>query len=237
MEVKNSKGLAKTGGVRILMYGSSSASKTYQAIHTGKTIVISSEKADLTLNEYDVDILHITSLSELKSAYKFVEKNVDKYDTVFIDSLTDIGEQIVTELKDSGNYTASDTFKMWADFTDLMVKISKSFRDLQGINVVLIALEESVKNGFDEKIMPQIPAKKAQKKLISLYDIVIRLCVNENGDREFICHSNVESEARDRSGNLERIEPCVFSKKQNINAGLGKIITKALKGDDWSSSK
>jgi phage nucleotide-binding protein len=228
IKVENSKGLASKAGIRVLLYSASGMGKSYQAIHTGKTIVITSEKADLTLNDYEIDIVKINSSDELREAYLYVKENADKYDTVFIDSLTDIGEMIVSELKNSGNYSAKDTYKMWGDFTDIMIAISKSFRDMQNINVVLICLEESIKNGFDEKIVPQIPAKKAKSKLISLYDIVLRLHTNENGEREFLCSPTDEWDAKDRSGKLNQIEPCVYKKEQTTNAGLGLIIKKAL---------
>jgi phage nucleotide-binding protein len=228
IKVENSKGLASKVGIRILLYGATGMGKSFQAIHTGKTIVITSEKADLTLNDYEVDIIKINSSKELREAYLYVKENADKYDTVFIDSLTDIGEMIVSELKDTGNYSAKDTYKLWGDFTDIMVAISKSFRDMQNINVVLICLEKSIKNGFSEKIIPQIPGEKARSKLISLYDIVLRLHTNEDGEREFLCSPTDEWDAKDRSGKLNQIEPCVLKKKQTTDAGLGLIIKKAL---------
>jgi phage nucleotide-binding protein len=228
VKVENSKNLAKENGIRVLLYGASGVGKSFQAVHTGKTVVITSEKADLTLNDFDVDIIKINSSKELKEAYNYVAENADKYDTVFIDSLTDIGEMIVMELKKSGNYSKSDTYKMWSDFTDIMITITKSFRDMENINVVLICLEESIKNGFEEKIVPQIPAKKAKSKLVSLYDIVTRLHVNENGEREFLCAPSDEFDAKDRSGKLNPVEPCIYKREQTMDAGLGRIIKKAL---------
>jgi len=234
IEVKNSKGLAIADGVRILLYGPSGIGKTATAITTGKTIIITSEKGDLTLNDYDIDIIHINSLSELKEAYIYIKDNIDKYDTVLIDSLTDIGETIVQELKDSNNYSSSDTYKMWSDFTTIMTKITKSFRDLRGINVVLIALEESEKNGLDEKLMPMIPAKKAKKKLISLYDIVIRIGLDESNNRIFYTQPQEGFEAKDRSSKLKPIEPYILKKEQSIDHGLGTIISKALGTTKWN---
>lgn len=131
---------------------------------------------------------------------------------------------IVSELKKDPEYSSmKDAMKMWMKFTDIMNGMAKAFRDLDGINVVILALPESIQNGLQEKIMPLIPAKKAQAKLGSYYDEVFLIRINEDGNREFICHPIQEFDAKDRSGKLDPVEP------YDKNNGLKHIFDKIMK--------
>jgi len=203
IKVVSTKGLARKKGIKCLIVGASGSGKTNLARSTGKTIIISAESGDLTLNDVDVDTISVKTLSEMKEAFKYVEENTDKYDTVIIDSITEIGDMIVSELKSIPEYSSQkDSMKLWMKFTEIITKIAKSFRDLDGINVVVLALAESVKSGFDEKIMPMIPAKKAQARLSSLYDVVLMIKVDEDGNRKFICAPTAEFDAKVRGAEL-----------------------------------
>ena len=225
IEVRSTKNAAKQNGIKFLIVGPSGSGKTNLARSTGRTIIISTEGGDLTLNDADVDSIRVKSLEELREAYEYVSSNKDQYDTVVLDSITDLGEMIVAELKKMPEYSdLSKSMPMWMKFSEIMLQISKSFRDIDGLNVVLLALPESVKNGFDEKIMPMIPAKKIQAKLGSLYDEVLLIRVNEDGKREFVCQPIPEFDAKDRASKLEPTEP--YDKE----VGLANIIKK-IQGD------
>jgi len=222
IEIISSKGLVNKKGIKILLYGNSGVGKSSQFKYTGKTILISAESGELVLNDANnVDVIRVKTLADLKEAYLYVEQNTNKYDTVGIDSLTEVGQMIVADLKKDPEFSSmKDGMKLWMKFSEIMLSIAKSFRDLDGINVIITALSESVKNGFDELIMPMIPAKKVQAQLPSLYDEVLYLRSSENGDREFVTNP-----AKDRSGKLEPVEPC--TKEQ----GIKLIYNKILKGE------
>jgi len=226
IEIRKATDLAKTSGVKVLLYGSSGLGKTSQFKHTGKTLLISLESGELVLSDAEnVDVVRVASLAEIREAYEYAKANISKYDTIGVDSLSELSECIVSELKKMPDYSdPRDTFKLWGKYTEIMLQIAKSFRDLEGVNVVLVALEESVKNGFEEKIMPSVAAKKAQSKLPALYDEVLYLRATEDDKREFVCHPTADVVAKDRSGKLEPIEPC--TKEQ----GLGYIFKK-IKGE------
>ena len=225
IQVMNTKGLVKNTGFKALIVGASGTGKTSIFKSTGKTIIISSEGSELTLNDYDVDIIKVSSTTELREAYTYVKDNTDKYDTVGIDSISDIGAMIVAELKADPYYgDMKNSMPMWMKFTEIITLVAKSFRDLQNINVIILALPESVKSGFEEKIMPLIPAKKAQAMLQSYYDLVLLIRVNSDGDREFICQPTEEFDAKDRSDKLNSVEP--YSKELGIKPLIDKIINK-----------
>ena len=225
IKIEKATELAKTSGVKVLLYAASGVGKTTQFKHTGKTILISLESGELVLSDAEnVDVVRAKNLAEIREAYEYVRDNISQYDTVGVDSLSELSEAIVAELKRMPEYSdAKDTFKLWGKYTEIITQIAKSFRDLDGINVVLVALEESVKSGFEEKIMPSIAAKKAQAKLPSLYDEVLYLRVSDDGTREFVCQPTAEIVAKDRSGKLNEVEPC--SPEQGL-----EYIFKKIKG-------
>jgi len=230
IEVKSTKNSVKDQGFNILVIASSGLGKTSLAKSAGKTIVISAEKSDLTLNDCDIDSIFVSNLRELKEAYLYVEKNKEKYDSVVMDSVTEVGEMIVTELKKDPEFASmKDGIKMWMKFSEIMLAIAKSFRDLKGINVIILALPETVKNGFDDKILPMIPAKKVQAKLQSLYDIVVQIKSDEDGTRNFICSTTGDFDAKDRS---DKLEPTYEYKK---NEGLNPIF-KAILGKEYKNN-
>jgi len=230
IEIINSKGIAKKSGVKLLCFGKSGVGKSSIFRTTGKTLLISSESGELVLNDIDtVDIIRVKTLNELKEAYKYAKEHTDDYDTIGIDSISDIGEIIVAELKKDPEYSSmKDGIKMWMKFSDIMLGVAKSFRDLDGVNVVIIALEESVKNGFEEQIVPLIPAKKVQAKLPSLYDEVFYIKINEGGEREFITQPLGDVVAKDRSGKLDPVE------KYTKENGIKIIFNKILGGNKWN---
>lgn len=223
IEIKSTKGLAKQNGIKMLIVGASGSGKTNLARSTGKTVIISAESGDLTLNDAEVDSIRVRSLPDLREAYEYVVANLSNYDTVIIDSITEIGEMIVTELKKEPEFASmKDSMKMWMKFTEVMNGIAKSFRDLDGINVVILALPESVTIGLDNKIMPLIPAKKAQAKLGSYYDEVLLIRVDEEGNREFVCSPVSDFDAKDRSGKLDSTMP--YDKDFGLKPLFDKIL-------------
>jgi energy-coupling factor transporter ATP-binding protein EcfA2 len=223
LKINNTKGSATRQGIKILVFGVSGCGKSSIFKSTGKTILINLESGDLALNDVDVDSITVRSLADLREAYNYVANHTEEYDTVGIDSLTELSDMIVAELKSMPEYSSlKDALKMWMEFTDVILKIAKSFRDLDGINVVITALDESVKKGFDEVVVPMISGKKAQSKLVSLYDEVLYIRIGEDGDREFITNPLSDVVAKDRSGKLNPIEP--YTKEEGIKPLINKII-------------
>lgn len=230
IEIVSSEELLRTSGVKILLYGQSGVGKSSQFKYTGKTLIISTEKGELALagSNNDIDVARVSTMMEFKEAFKYAKDNTDKYDTIGIDSVSDISEIIVAHLKKDPEFASmKESFKLWMRYTEIMDAVAKSFRDLENVNVILIALEESVKNGFEEKKSPMISGKKTQSKLPQFYDEVLRLTIDEGGNRVFVTQPTADSEGKDRSGSLEPVESCTI--KDGISTIINKI-NKKIKG-------
>ena len=183
-EIKNTKD-AHTDGVKILLFGASGLGKTTMlGTLSGKTLILSAESGLLVLRDKDVDVIDIDSVDKLGGVYLALKNGDLKYDNVCLDSLSEIGEMIVKEL-DADDYYGdpSNTFPMWKEYSKRMINIAKSFRDLKGVNIVLTALAEPVEANGSIKYLPMIPAKKAQAKLVSLFDEVYYYSFNKDKQR------------------------------------------------------
>lgn len=221
MEIKSLDDSIMHNGIKCLIFAPSGHGKTSLLKTTGKTLLISLENGELCLSgSKNIDVLSPKNIKELKESYILARDNVDKYDTIAIDSLTELGEMIVSDLKKDPEFSSmKDGIKLWMRYSEDMYAIAKAFRDLKGANVVLIALAETIKENFEDKLYPMIPAQKVQKKLPALYDEMFFLSVDNTGARSLICQPTSGVIAKDRSSKLDPVEV----------ADLG-LIFKKIKG-------
>lgn len=208
MEIKSLLDSITHNGTKILLYGVSGSGKTSLLRGSGKTLMISLENGELSLQgATNIDVLSPKSMAEFRQAYILARDNVDNYDTIAIDSLTELGELIVADLKKDPEYSSmANGMKLWLKYSEDMLAIAKAFRDLKGVNIILIALAETKKENFEDKLYPQIPAQKVQSKLPALFDEVLYLNVTASGDRQLICNPSSAITAKDRSSRLEAVE-------------------------------
>lgn len=186
-KIKNTNSIAGQDGVKILIHASSGTGKTTQlGTLEGKTLILSAESGLLVLRDKDIDVVDIGSMSDFGEVYVAIRDKKLEYDNVCIDSMSEIAEMLVDELEADEYYgSSSNTFVKWGEYTRRMTKIIKSFRDLKGINVIFTALTESVESNGTVKYTPQVPAKKFQSKLVSMFDFVVYMTVDQDGRRLF----------------------------------------------------
>ena len=159
-----------------------------------KTLVISFESGLLSVLDEeggeDIQYVEPADLGQLKEVYD--KLNTDefrsKYDTIFIDSLSEISEMMIEALKqDPSVYTGMrDNMKLYMIAQEKMIGIAKSFRDLKGYNVFMTALAATATTNMVEKLVPAMAGQKLATKLPPLYDFVFYLNVNQDGDRKLI---------------------------------------------------
>lgn len=205
-EIKSTKDVVKTDGVKILMYGESGAGKT-SSLGTieGKTLLLNVENGTMVLRDKDIDVIDIDSIQKLGEVYVALRDGELKYDNVAIDSLSEIGEMTITELEADEYYgNPSNVFKLFGEYTRRMTNLVKMFRDLKGFNVIMTALAENVEANGTVTKMPMIPAKKAQAKLVSLFDEVYYIVTKGDGERIIHTEDGTGYRAKSRAGIFER---------------------------------
>jgi phage nucleotide-binding protein len=187
--------LEKNTKLKVLIYGKQGSGKTLVGKCTGRTLLLSLEKGHRTLAnaKNKIDIMVPTSTDELRECYLYAMQNKDEYDTIIIDSITEVSNIILDELQKDDYYgDPKNSLKLWNEVAQIQIKILKSFRDIEGVNVVLIALEDSVEENYKTKYYPLLDGKKAQKFTPALYDLILRFEKIKEKDKKpiYICHTD-----------------------------------------------
>jgi phage nucleotide-binding protein len=240
MLIKKAKDMNDSHGIKAILYGASGVGKTTQVktlVDSGyKVLVISAESGLLSLGQTDVDVIDLTvdergdkvkpenRFENLVKAYNFLETGKHKYDTIVLDSLTEIN-QVLLEYLRTKYPDAKNTLQMYGENSLVMNKMVKKFRDLP-YNVILIALESLEKDEVGRRFIVMDLVGKVANGIPPLFDEVIYMFIEEKGDRKFLTNKTEKLMAKDRSGRLDQVEVAHLG---NLLNKIRKPITKENK--------
>ena len=216
MTIKSTRGL-HTDRLKILLHGFAGSGKTHQASTLeGKTLVISAEGGLLTLNDFDIDVLEVSNLEDVRNAYGWLlePETAKKYDNIFVDSLTEIFDFAIKDIKDTGQKM---TFGEWGELKEVMMRLTKAFRDLKDYNVIFTALPAMASEQGMKRIVPAFQG--GFKDVVEgLFDFVFYL-ENKDGTRVLHTRDNGSIACKSRVSSIDKLIE---------NPSLGSII-KSLK--------
>ena len=199
-------------GVKLLMYGESGAGKT-SLIKTAKNpLIISSEKGMLTLADVDIPVIEIATEKDLDEAFAFAVKS--EYDTICLDSLSDIAETLLISYKEK----LTDGRAAYGRLNDVMGKHIRKFRDISGKHVYFTAKEALVEANGVTVARPMMPGQTLTNNLPYFYDCVLRLTFDKKGNRTVHTASSYSQVAKDRSNKLDKTE------EANLSHIIKKIV-------------
>lgn len=218
IEVKNTKDEASQY-VKILVHGPTGSGKTRLCATTGGVpIILSAEAGLLSIRKKNIDFIEIKTIDDLREAYMFLA-NDKKYDWVCIDSISEIAEIVLADEKEK----TKDPRKAYGEMADIMIGLIRAFRDLPK-NVYVTAKQGKMKDEITGGILfgPLAPGQKIPEALPYYFDEVFAMQVwkDAEGNEKSALQTKRDSsyEAKDRSGNLEIVEP----------ANLGDIYKKLI---------
>lgn len=224
MQFKNTKDVSSSRFVALLV-GASGAGKTSQCrfLPEDRTLILSAEAGLLCLQGTEYKVAEINSTESLMEVYTFLTKKPKQFDYIFIDSLTEILEVVLAELKEDPKYAdPKNTLKMYGAYNEQATKIIKAFRDLTDYSVIFTCLDENAKNGVEIVKEFNVPGSSIKNNLMAWFDLVLHLNTfkDEEGKtiRKFITDVSESPLSKDRSGKLEPYE----------DADLSAIINKVL---------
>lgn len=206
--------------VKSLVYGRSGIGKTRLIKTAPKPIIISAESGLLSLAGSNIKAIEIETVEDLEDAFDFVKgKKGKSFETVCIDSITDIAETVLTERKK----VAKDPRKAYGEMQEIMSEQIKKFRDLKNKHVYMTAKQRLPKDS-DELICASMPGTTMTQNLPYLFDEVfaLRIFENDEGEERIVLQTKIDFEydCKDRSGALKKFE----------SLDLSKIFNKIKKG-------
>ena len=198
-------------GAKILVYGMAGAGKTYLSqTAPGKVLVISAEAGLLSIRDAkNVEAIEVKNAAEVVEVYEALRSGKLQYDTVCLDSISEISELLLQAEKAKHK----DARKAYGEVQESVTNVMRAFRDLQ-MHVMFICKEEKVNSDGIFMHEPKMVGTKLGQSITYFFDEVLALRVIEDTDAE---GNPVQARwlqtrigqgyvAKDRSGKLEAFE-------------------------------
>lgn len=217
---------SKSNGVKILAHAPAGFGKTVLCATAPAPMVISAESGLLSLApenlvrmfgqndpsiSYNIPVAKISTMADLDDVYNWIMGSAEarQFQTVCLDSLTEIGETILANSKSK----IKDNRQAYGDFAAEFIIRVKKFRDIQGKNVYMSAKQGDVKDELAglTKYGPLMPSKSVSQGISYYFDEVFRLGIGNdaagNSYRFIQTQPDIQYDAKDRSGALSMYEP------------------------------
>ena len=223
-------------GAKILVYGMAGAGKTFLArTAPGKVLVISAEAGLLSIRDaQNVEAIEVKSAAEVVEVYEALRSGKLQYDTVCLDSISEISELLLQAEK----ARHKDARKAYGEVQESVTNVMRAFRDLQ-MHVMFICKEDKVNNDGTFEQAPKMVGTKLGQSITYFFDEVLALRVIEDTDEE---GNPVQARwlqtrigqgyvAKDRSGKLEAFEePNLTKLIEKLGFATVQIQTQNVQG-------
>ena len=200
-------------GIKSVIYGASGVGKTRLARTASDCIILSAEKGLLSLKKEDIPYIEIGRPKDVDDAFTFL-KNDTTYKTVFLDTISEIGEVLLTDFLLHGYDGApvKDGRQAYRMMAEAMMPMIRKYRDLPGKNIVFLAKME-VKEDEENGIMmyrPMIPGQVIKNQLPYMFDGLWNMDITKDKDKKDVAVLQTTATrgryCKDRSGNLDQFE-------------------------------
>ena len=209
-QLKPASQLAQRFGVKALAYGGPGTGKTPMVNTAPRPVLCVVEPGMLSMRTSNVPSWEAYDVPRINEFFKwlFTSNEARNYDTVGIDSISQLAEIILTdELKKN-----KDGRKAYGEMSRAVMEIVNALYYLPQKHIYLIGKQSVVdENGIQRK-KPYFPGQDLNVKIPHMYDEILHIGMNQIAGmpKSMIAIRTTETfdiMARDRSGRLAELEP------------------------------
>ena len=205
IEVQSTSDVSTTY-IKLLVYGQAGAGKTTLIKTLPNPIICSAEGGLLSIKDADLPFIKVGSMSDLRDAYLWLVDNGSKYESVALDSISEIAEVVLNHEKKN----AKDPRQAYAAMQEKITDLIRAFRDLPMHFYMTAKLEKMTDETGKILYAPSMPGNKTGQQLPYFFDELLALRVEKDSDgdiwRGLKCQGDSAWLAKDRSGALEEWE-------------------------------
>ena len=210
--------------VKDLVYADSGVGKTTLIKTAPRPIIISTESGLLPLAGLHIPVIKVNTYDEFIEAYQYVtdEANIGMFETICLDSITDLAESILSAYKKEHK----DPRQAYGKLNDDIAEAIRAFRDIDTHHVYFTAKMNRVEdsNSGIARYGAMMPGKTLAQAIPYFFDEVVCLQMAEDEDgnkyRYLQTQPSVTHTAKDRSGKLDDPE------EPNLQVIFDKIVGK-----------
>lgn len=223
VKLQSTSNITSNQGVKLIVYGPAGSGKTVMCSTAPQPVILSAEAGLLSLRKFQLPYILINTYKKLEDAYLWVmqSKECKQFNTICLDSLSEIAEVVLTDLKTKNK----DPRKAYGEVQDQILTLIRNFRDMPQKHVYFSAKQEKVKDEVSGAFLygPMMPGTKLPQQVPYFFDEVLQLFVytdptSKEEIRALRTKKDFQYEAKDRSGTLDLWEP------PNLQHVFDKII-------------
>lgn len=213
INIQNTQDLPATS-IKGVVYGPAGWGKTVLCSTAPTPLIISAEKGLLSLRGYDVDYVEVTTIEEIGEAFLMIaEPETCQYETVCLDSVSDVAECMLAELKPQ----FTDKRQAYGEMADKMLKLLRALRNLSHVNVIVTAKARHIVSDIGvSSFVPSCPGQVLPEAIPYIFDLMMPIKIGKLEDgttyRFLQTQPSLKWAAKDRSGLLDAVEEPDLSK-------------------------
>lgn len=196
----------QTSFIKMMVYGDAGVGKTSLIATAPNPIIISSESGLLPLAGHDIPVIKISSYDELVEAYNYCIES--DYQTICLDSLSDIAETILAEYKQD----EKDPRKAYGRLADDLLSAIRAFRDIEDKHVYFVSKQARIEDADTGMCAyrPSFPGQQLNMNIPYFFDLLLCLRIGVDKDgvkyRYLQTQGDINHVCKDRSGMLDEFE-------------------------------